>query len=338
MQTYEMKMGYFILLSIFVSLCSPLSARDGFAQPSKHKIYVAVLSNQSFTVGARNPGVGLYVGDDQGESWLNIGFKNMRTFAAEIFPNYGEGLFYTANGNGVIVSRDGGNSWRVTTGWEITEILEASAVPDNPKIIYIGTAYGLWKSIEFGENWQRLTKRFVAGLNIDVADANRIYLGEEDGLLISQNAGKSFSKVKKIASAVNQIAQDNADPDRLYLGTEDDGVYISDDRGKSWRQVPGQLANATVFSVTVDQRNPNRIFVGTFGNGIFRSNDRGKTWQSFMDGLEDIAVYEIAIHPEQSSILYAGTVNRGIFRSMNGGESWTPFALDGTHVLELEIK
>ncbi|MCG8603628.1 hypothetical protein MJD09_01330 [bacterium] len=308
------------------------------AQDSRQKIYAAVLSNRSYTVGAKNLGVGLFVGNQDGSEWQNVAFSNMRTFAIEIFPNHGEGLFYTANGNGVIVSRDGGKTWRVTSGWQVTEVLEAAAVPNNPQIIYVGTAYGLWKSTEYGENLQRLTKRFVNSVHLDVKDPDRIYVGEEDGMVISQDAGKSFQPAKNISDAVNHIAQENSDPRRLYLGTEDQGLFISDDRGKSWQQITTAPKTATVYSVAVDPKNHNIVFASTFADGILRSSDRGKTWQTITNGVDDIPVYKIVLHPDDSAVIYAGTVNRGILRSTDGGESWVPFALDGTHVWELEVK
>lgn len=327
----------FILL-FFLIFSLNLTKSEAMAQNSKYKLYAAVLSNKSYTVGAKNSGVGLFVGDEDGDNWENIAFKNMRTFAIEIFPDHGDGLFYTANGNGVIVSRDGGKTWRVTTDWRITEILEAVAVAENPEITYIGTAYGMWKSLDYGENWQRLTKRFINAVHIDVEDSDRIYIGEEDGMHYSKNAGKSFKAVKKLPYAVNNFAQHKSDAQRLYLGTEDHGIYISNDHGESWQQVDGASANTTVYSVTVDPRNPDIVLAGTYTNGIFRSTDRGKTWQAITNGVNDIPVYNIVMHPDDSTIMFAGTVDKGLLRSTDGGNSWQQFALDGAHVWELEIK
>ncbi|RMD92126.1 MAG: hypothetical protein D6814_17360, partial [Calditrichaeota bacterium] len=172
-------MGFFLAMSFI----PPTFGQPGNAQTLARsvKIYAAVLSNKSYTVGRNNPGTGLYVGDETGKTWKNLAFKNMRTFAIDIFPDYGDGLFYTANGNGVIVSRDGGKSWRVTTGWKITEVLKIRAWPRDPRIVYIGTAYGAYKSVQMGENWQQLTHRFVSALHLDVEDSQRVYLGEQQG-------------------------------------------------------------------------------------------------------------------------------------------------------------
>ena len=56
------------------------------------------------------------------------------------------------------------------------------------------------------------------------------------------------------------------------------------------------------------------------------------------NGIDDTPVYTVTIHPDDSNIIYAGTVNKGLLRSTDGGESWQHFALDGTHIWELEIK
>lgn len=308
------------------------------AQTGKRNIYAGVISNKSFTVGAKNPGTGLFCVTDNGSNIKNIGFKNMRTFSVAVFPDVAQGLIYCANGNGFFVSKNMGKKWRVTTGWQITEVLEVATAALNAKIVYIGTAYGLYKSTEYGENFEQLTKRFVAGLATDIEKPERIYLGEEDGLQISGNGGKSFKKVANFKYAVNAIAQDCQKTDRLYLGTEDNGIFISDNRGKSWMQTVGDAANATVYGITVDRKNPERIFAATFEYGVLRSNDRGKTWQALTNGLKNVAVYDIVIHPDEGNVLFAGTANKGILQSDDNGATWKPFALDGTHVIDLVIK
>ena len=302
------------------------------------KIYAAVLSNKSYTVGLKNAGTGIYVGDLEGRKWQNLGFKNMRTFALEVFPDIGDGLIYAASGNGVMVSRDGGQSWRVATGWQITEVLRIKAVSQNPATVYIGTAYGAYKSEKYGEAWQRLTRRFVSALHLDIADPKRIYIGEEDGLRISKNSGEQFRRVKDFQKMVNSLAQDPGQPERLFLGTEENGLFLSTDRGKTWQPIATKFSQATVYHIFLDPQNPKRIFAATYAHGVLHSGDGGQSWQSLNQGLASIPVYDVAIHPDHPDILYAATINFGIYRSLNGGRSWQPFALNGTQVMEIEIK
>jgi len=336
---FQRSVRHVLSLSRMVWLCWFIfRSADVCAQHFEHKLYAAVISNRNYVVGRDNAGTGLFLVSEDGSQWKNLGFKNMRTFAVEVFPEYGEGLIYTANGNGVIMSRDHGKSWRVTTGWRITEVLEAAVIPSMPEVIYAGTAYGLWKSIDFGENWQRLTNRFVAGLHIDYVDPNRVYVGEEEGMLISNDAGISFQRVKELHHAVRDIAQEERDPNRLYIGTEDHGVFVSNDRGRTWKQISGKFKAATVYAVHIDRRDPNRIFAATFASGVLRSTNRGERWTGFTTGLNSLPVHDVVVHPEEPSTVFAGTLGNGIYRSLDDGETWRHLALDGTHVMELEIR
>ena len=320
-----------------VLFAATLPGSTSAAQTSKVTIYAAVLSNKSFTVGQRNPGTGLYVGDAEGKTWSNITFSNLRMFDIEMFPHYNNGLFYTANGNGVMVSHDSGQTWRVTTGWEITEVLEIAAVQTNPGVVYIGTAYGVWKSTDFGEHWQRLTQRFINALLIDHADPERIFVGEEKGLIISSNGGKSFKTVPGLDDAVNALGQHPARPEWIIAGTEDHGLFFSKNRGKSFQQIRGETETCTIYSITFDANKPDRAYASTFASGVLITEDGGQSWRISRKGLEDMAVHDVAVHPQNSDILYAGTVNFGIYRSTDAGQTWKPFALDGTQVWRVVV-
>ncbi len=322
----------------FLLICLGFSISTAKNPPQKRTIYAGTISNVNYVVGARNLGTGLFTISDDGSKVEKISNVNLRTFSVESFPDHENGLIYCDNGNGLFVTKNHGKKWRVTTGWEITEVLEAAAVTTNPKIIYIGSAYGLYISTEYGENFKRLTNRFVGGLKIDNKNLDRIYLGQEDGLYISNNSGKTFKKVAKLAYQITTIAQDPKDQNRIYIGTEDDGIFISENRGKSWQQVSGEAIKATVYEITIDDNNPDRLFAASFKMGVLRSMDRGKSWQSFTKGLEEIPVYGVVIHPDRPDILYAGTANKGVRQSKDNGQSWQDFALDGSHVFDIEIK
>ena len=49
----------------------------------------------------------------------------------------------------------------------------------------------------------------------------------------------------------NCLAVDPRDPDRIYVGTFDTGMYMSDDNGATWRQDEHGLADRRVMSVAL---------------------------------------------------------------------------------------
>lgn len=75
-------------------------------------------------------------------------------------------------------------------------------------------------------------------------------------------------------------------PPRLILQALDEHVdggryalFVSTDRGGTWRASAGLPASVAVNSMVSDPRRPARLFAGTDGRGVFRSLDGGATWQ-----------------------------------------------------------
>ncbi|MDQ7063463.1 MAG: hypothetical protein Q9P90_04370 [candidate division KSB1 bacterium] len=330
-----------VLLPMKLVLMSAMIVGASFpalSQPRTYQMFAAVLSNKSYVVGGENPGAGLFVSRVDAPGWQSRSFSNLRMFNLEILPEEGEGLYYTANGNGVIVSRDSGRHWRVTTGWQITEVLKIAAVPENPAVVYIGTAYGAYRSSDFGETWQPISQRFVYALQIDQQHRHRLYIGEEDGLRIGTDGGDHLMRAKGIAAPVLSIAQHPGQPDILFAGTEDAGLFMSHDRGLSWQPIEsGDAAGATVYDILFSPHNPDSLLAATFAHGVLISADGGRTWRPYRSGLERMPVSCLAAHPGQPGTYFAGTLNYGVFCSRDGGRIWQPFGLNGAQIMELEI-
>ncbi|WP_449354635.1 WD40/YVTN/BNR-like repeat-containing protein [Virgibacillus natechei] len=78
------------------------------------------------------------------------------------------------------------------------------------------------------------------------------------------------------------LAADPTHPGRLYGGTFDDGLWISDDSGKTREPAGKGIAHNWVMSVAVsptEERNGYLVvWAGTEPSGLFRSGDGGQTW------------------------------------------------------------
>jgi photosystem II stability/assembly factor-like uncharacterized protein len=142
-----------------------------------------------------------------------------------------------------------------------------------------------------------------------------------------------------IGGRATAIAVDPNDPNRIWLGSAEGGVFRSDDAGVNWTPVfDGQTA-AAIGSIAVHPTDSNTVYVGTGedngggfaydGEGIFRTTDGGATWTSL--GLAEVRrIGRIAIDPSQPARLFAAAggdwfnkdQNRGIYRSTDGGLTW----------------
>lgn len=146
-----------------------------------------------------------------------------------------------------------------------------------------------------------------------------------------------------VAGRVRAIAFDPANASRVLVGTASGGLWISEDRGNSWRANHDFLPNLSISTVVFDPADPRTVYLGTgeasaglVGVGAFKSIDRGSTWTllgaTSVDANPDWRfVNRIAIHPVQTSVLLAGTTHvagdRGaIYRSADGGATWSKVA------------
>ena len=106
-------------------------------------LFAAVLETRNYIVGEANAASGLYRRSERG--WSHTGWQNLRCAAVAVEEAEPETLFL-ASGNGVLRSRDGGTTWRVTTDWRVAEVLDVALDPFAPGSLYAASAYGVWHS------------------------------------------------------------------------------------------------------------------------------------------------------------------------------------------------
>lgn len=109
----------------------------------------------------------------------------------------------------------------------------------------------------------------------------------------------------------------------LYLGSFNDGVYISEDSAATWEQINNGLNNQQSRSVSQFLMYGGYIYAATV-DGIYRSTNGGDDWTKKSDGITigPGAIYEFTTSIfEYNSRLFTGAWN-GIYKSTDDGESW----------------
>ncbi len=173
-------------------------------------------------------------------------------------------------------------------------------------------------------------------------------------LQISDDAGRTWRETGAIrfgegrGHSVERIWFIKADPrvqGRLYAGVDPGALFVSDDRGDSWREVPSLTDHPTrakwspgagglmVHSIAFDPSRPARLTVGVSAAGVFRSDDGGASWAprnagvraDFLPEREPLVgqcVHHLEMHPQRPDVLYQQN-HCGVYRSDNGGDTWT---------------
>lgn len=127
---------------------------------------------------------------------------------------------------------------------------------------------------------------------------------------------------------------------RLYGGTFDDGLWISNDYGKTWQPVGDGITHKRILSVAVSPtevvNGSSVVWAGTEPSGLFRSEDDGQTWTTFPQLLElpseptwsfpprphthHVRVIQPDLHDKQR--IYVGIELGGVIKSIDQGKSW----------------
>ncbi len=189
--------------------------------------------------------------------------------------------------------------------------------PDNPGIMYVGVASG--------------------------------------GVFKTDNGGATFVPVfdKQTSYSIGTVTLDPRNPNTVWVGTGEnnsqrsvaygDGVYRSDDAGRSWKRM-GLEKSEHIARIVIDPRNSDVVYVAAQGplwsdggdRGLFKTTDGGKTWSSLITVSERTGVTDVVMDPRNPDVLIAATwqrrrhfytlINGGpesaLYRSTDAGKSW----------------
>jgi photosystem II stability/assembly factor-like uncharacterized protein len=325
--------------TIFLLLLLALLVEGAAAQ--RETVFMAVLSSfQTVRDAQAGPGFGLFVSTDGGCRWEHRGWREyIRTFYTEQGK---DGTIWSACGNGVLRSTDNGRTWKITTGWDVTEVLKVKAAETDPSLVFASTAYGVFRSTDGGGTWEKksngIRRPFSGDVCIDRTSPRHILAATEEGVFLSEDRGEQWMRTGLEGKGVRVVMQDPHDAKRFWLGAEEDGVFVSVDGGKRWERRSEGLGPFAVYAIALHPRERNRIFIGTFNGGVFRSADGGLNWEQRSRGLTDLQVHSLLVLPSDPRVLLAGTLNRGLFRSTDGGDLWQYVSQDSSQVWGLSVR
>lgn len=123
---------------------------------------------------------------------------------------------------------------------------------------------------------------------------------------------------------VTAVAIDPKDPNILYAGTDDAGLYKSIDGGMSWFPIQDGIDIAKIGSILIDPQNSQVIYVATSQFGVYKTQDGGKHWERRTAGIQrtgDPYPGFLLMDGSNSNHLLYVTENV-IHESENGAKSW----------------
>lgn len=312
-------------------------------QAQQSTVYASVLSTKLFVVGAANPETGLYTQlTNEDTVWHHLGAKNIREFGVAVHtPSRGQ-IICLASGNGVHRSTDGGKTWKVTTGWQITEVLCVIIDRSDPNIMFCGTPYGVFRTLDGGTTWTECTngigEKFTQSIIIDHTNPAVVYCATEDGVYRSENRGDVWKRTGLNVGGVRVVVQSPQDTNILVAGTDDHGIYVTRNQGRFWEKNEAGLDHQTFFTIVFDPSNPQVLYAGGYVTGVYKSVDGGTSWVRKNNGLPVLNIHSIAVDPTNGNRVFAGSMWGGVYRSDNGGDTWRNIGLSGSQVWQIIVE
>jgi photosystem II stability/assembly factor-like uncharacterized protein len=264
-------------------------------------------------------GDGVYKSSDGGQSWANVGLRDSRQISRIVVdPKNADVAFVAVLGHaygpnperGVYKTADGGAHWNkvLDQGAEIGAA-DVAIAAENPSILFAtmwrarrppwstygplgGPGSGLYRSLDGGQTWSRLTAGLPdgdwgrAGVVVS-ANGKRVYAvidAKKAGLYRSDDGGDTWSLVNSDSRLTSRawyfsnITIDPNNPDEIYIPNV--ALYRSEDGGKTISIVRGAPGGDDYHQIWIDPKDSTRMALGT-DQGTTISIDYGRTWSSW---------------------------------------------------------
>jgi len=316
-------------------------------------------------------GDGVYKSTDAGKTWKKLGLEQTQHISRIVIHPRDPNIVYVAaqgalygktQERGVYKSVDGGATWKkVLYVDEKSGCVELSMDYNNPQVLYAamneygrlpwkvisgGTGSGLYKSNDAGATWEKIHTGLPKELGkmavaVSRSNSEKVYAlvesdseKEQGGLFVSENAGKSWTRVSDDHRLVQrawyyiEVFVDPQDEQTVYVLSAP--ALRSIDGGKTWEYIQG--AHGDYHDLWINPNNPKNMVMADDGGASITLN-YGKTW-STQSNMPTAQLYRINVDNSFPYRIYAGQqdntslaiASREFASGGISAKSWSPSA------------
>jgi photosystem II stability/assembly factor-like uncharacterized protein len=219
-----------------------------------------------------------------------------------------------------------------------------------------GWSADTWSGLALRGIGPAVTSGRVVDIAVDPTNKKRWFLAvASGGVWKTENAGITWTPVfdAEGSYSIGCVAIDPRNPNVVWVGTGEnnaqrsvgygDGVYRSEDGGKSWKNV-GLKNSEHIGKILIHPKDSNTVYVAAQGplwapggdRGLYKTTDGGKTWAAVLTISENTGVSDVVMDPRDPDVLIASAWQRrrhvftligggpesGLHKTTDGGKTW----------------
>jgi photosystem II stability/assembly factor-like uncharacterized protein len=296
--------------------------------------------NRDLLLAGTNTGVWRSL--DAGKSWRQLpttGMTNINIESLAIDPR-SDDVIYAGSWHLPFKTTDGGQTWRVTNNGIIddSDVFAIDINERDPEHIIASACSGIYETKNAGNSWKKIQgipsqSRRTRAILQHPTIPGLVFAGTTEGFWRSARGGEGNSWMVTTSRQleINSIAVHPQTPNDVYIATNNYGVMVSRDGGKSFVPTNAGFSGRFVNTIVHDREQANRVYATTIntttgGGFFFISNDGGATWTPSMRNMPPRLIgYAILQDESNPNTIYLGT-NLGMYRSLDRGVSWSTVA------------
>jgi photosystem II stability/assembly factor-like uncharacterized protein len=273
---------------------------------------------------------GVFLTRDAGESWTRITppeNRSLKPVVSLAFDPTDSKILYAGTPHLPWKTVDGGATWNsIHTGMlDDSDVFSIHVDTSHPLRIFASACSGIYRSSNAGAAWTKLVRAPGSSyrtyqITQDPAQPNIVFAGTTLGLEKSVDGGATWRRLS--TQSTRSIAFDPFRPGRIFVATDDEGLFRSDDLGDSLHAINRGFCNRRLGSLAASGK---VLYINALQNSangpILRLADSEHTWTVVPSVTKLIRKQVIRIVSVDSRRLYIVTAS-GLVVSADAGASW----------------
>jgi len=289
----------------------------------------------------------IYKSTDEGSSWSLLPAQGLpadsrgRLGIVVGGGTHGQRLYAVMN-QGFYRSDDAGATWtqstkdpRITGNEYFSRVFVDTK---NPDILYMAQT-SLYRSLDGGHTFEAYVGAPSGDdfhvLWIDPNNPSRLFLGVDQGAILSVDAGKTWSSwYNQPTGQFYHVTTDNAFPYRTYAAQQDSGTQSVPSRSDKGQITPGDVTSIGGFEycyIAPDPLHPDWVYSGGWYGTVVRYDSKtGQTATVFEKGdkYRVVQMPPLFFSPHDPKTLYMGT--QYVLKTVDEGKTWQQASPDLT--------